>query len=81
MDGVEHMSKVPYASAVDSIMYAMVCTHPIIAQSVSVVKRYMENPRKRHWEVAKWILRYLKGAFDLDLTFWKSEGDRRRYTT
>ena len=26
MDEVEHMSKVPYASAVSSIMYIMVCT-------------------------------------------------------
>ena len=41
MDEVEHMLKVPYASAVGSIMYAIVCTHPDIAQSASVVNRYM----------------------------------------
>ena len=96
MDEVEHMSKVPYASAVGSIMYAMVCTRPDIAQSVSVVSKYMANPGKRHWEAVKWILRYLKGAPDVGLTFRKSEGisilgyvdsdyagdlDRRRSTT
>ena len=74
MDEVEHMSKVPYASTVGSIMYAMVCTHQDIAQSVSVVSKYMENSGKRHWEVVKWILRYLKGAIDVGLTFQKSEG-------
>uniref|UniRef100_A0A3Q7IH42 Reverse transcriptase Ty1/copia-type domain-containing protein n=1 Tax=Solanum lycopersicum TaxID=4081 RepID=A0A3Q7IH42_SOLLC len=75
MDEVEHMSKVPYASAVGSIMYAMVWTRSDIAQSVSVVTRYMENPGKRHWKAIKWILRYFKGALDVGLTFRKSEGD------
>ncbi|PKI36676.1 hypothetical protein CRG98_042935 [Punica granatum] len=27
----------------------------------SVVGRYLSNPRKIHWEVMKWILRYLRG--------------------
>lgn len=40
----EHMSHVPYASAVGSIMYAMVCTRPDISHAVSVVSRFMGNP-------------------------------------
>uniref|UniRef100_A0A0V0GYW8 Putative ovule protein n=1 Tax=Solanum chacoense TaxID=4108 RepID=A0A0V0GYW8_SOLCH len=59
------MSKVPYASAVGSIMYAMVCTCPNVAQSVSVVSRYMENQEKGIGKAVKWILRYLKGALML----------------
>ncbi|XP_069148220.1 secreted RxLR effector protein 161-like [Solanum lycopersicum] len=74
MDEVENMSKVPYASAVGRIVYAMVCTRPDISQYAIVVSRYMENPGKRHWEALKWILRYLKGALDVGLTFRKSEG-------
>ena len=42
------MSKVPYASTVGSIMYAMVYTRPDIAQAMSVVSRYMANPGKDH---------------------------------
>jgi len=42
------MSHVPYASAVGSIMYAMVCTHPDISQAVSVVSKYIGNPGKMH---------------------------------
>ena len=34
----------------------------------------MENPGKRHWKAVKWILRYLKGAPNVGLTFRKSEG-------
>ncbi|KAE8710199.1 dr1-associated corepressor-like isoform X1 [Hibiscus syriacus] len=34
-----HMVKVPYVSAIGSLMYAMVCTGPDIAQAVGVVSR------------------------------------------
>ena len=38
------MAKVPYASAIGSLMYVMVCTRPDIAQAVGAVSRYMNNP-------------------------------------
>ncbi|XP_038981679.1 secreted RxLR effector protein 161-like [Phoenix dactylifera] len=63
------MSRVPYASAVGSIMYAMVCTRPDISQAVSVVSRYMDKPGKAHWSAVKWILRYLKDTSNLGLVF------------
>ncbi|KAJ4728619.1 Retrovirus-related Pol polyprotein from transposon TNT 1-94 [Melia azedarach] len=44
----EYMSRVPYASTVGSLMYAMVCTRPDLAQYVSVVSRFMGEPRKEH---------------------------------
>jgi hypothetical protein len=59
---IKYMSRVPYSSVVGSLMYAMVCTRPDIAHAVGVVRRYMNNPGKEHWEVVKWILRYLKGT-------------------
>ncbi|RVW18009.1 Retrovirus-related Pol polyprotein from transposon TNT 1-94 [Vitis vinifera] len=34
----DHMSKVPYASAIGSLMYAMVCTRPDIAHAVELCK-------------------------------------------
>ena len=64
-----HMSKVPYASAVGSLMYAMVCTRPDIAHAVGVVSRYMNNPGKEHWMAVKWILRYLRGTTNQALCF------------
>ncbi|GJY11344.1 retrovirus-related pol polyprotein from transposon TNT 1-94 [Tanacetum coccineum] len=38
------MSRVPYASAVGSLMFAMICTRPDIAHAVGVVSRYMAKP-------------------------------------
>ncbi|RVW58633.1 Retrovirus-related Pol polyprotein from transposon TNT 1-94 [Vitis vinifera] len=66
---MDHMSKVPYASAIGSLMYAMVCTRPDIAHAVGVVSRFMSRPGKQHWEAVKWILRYLKGSLDTCLCF------------
>ena len=40
--------KVPYASAVGSLMYTMVCTRPNIGYAVGVVKQFMSNPGKEH---------------------------------
>ena len=45
------MALVPYASAVRSLMYAMVYTRPDIAHAVGVVSRYMANPGKEHWKL------------------------------
>jgi hypothetical protein len=52
---IEYMSRVPYSSAVGSLMYAMVCTRPDIAHAMGVVSRYMNNPGKEHWEAVKCI--------------------------
>ena len=65
------MALVPYASAVGRLMYVVVCTRPDIAHAVGVVSRYMANPRKEHWEVVKWLLRYLRGTSSTSLCFGK----------
>ena len=63
------MSKVPYASAIGSLMYAIVCTRLDIAHAIGVVSRYMSRPEKQHWEAIKWIMRYLRGSSDTYLYF------------
>ena len=37
-------SRVPYSSAVRSLMYAIVCTRPDLTHEVSVVSRFMSSP-------------------------------------
>jgi hypothetical protein len=66
---IEYMSRVPYSSAVGSLMYAMVCTRPDITHAVGVVSKYMNNPGKEHWEAIKWILMYLRGTATYALCF------------
>ncbi|GJS36660.1 retrovirus-related pol polyprotein from transposon TNT 1-94 [Tanacetum coccineum] len=66
------MSRVPYASAVGSLMFAMICTRPDIAHAVGVVSRYMAEPGREHWEAVKRILRYIKGTSDVALCYGES---------
>jgi len=49
----EDMSRVPYESVVDSLMYAMVYTRPHIAHAVGVLSRLMSKPGKEHWTPVK----------------------------
>ncbi|KAL5821663.1 hypothetical protein ACOSQ3_023545 [Xanthoceras sorbifolium] len=74
------MSKVPYASAVGSLMYAMVCTRPDIAHVVGVVSRFLSNPGKEHWTAVKWILRYLRGTSSHCLCFGNCKPVLEGYT-
>uniref|UniRef100_A0A2N9HJ76 Integrase catalytic domain-containing protein n=1 Tax=Fagus sylvatica TaxID=28930 RepID=A0A2N9HJ76_FAGSY len=71
---IENMSKVPYASAVGCLMYAMVCTRPDLAHAVSTVSRYMANPGREHWNAVKWIFRYLKGTAEHGILFSRQSG-------
>ena len=36
----EHMDRIPYASAIGSIMYAMLCTRPDVSHALSITSRY-----------------------------------------
>jgi hypothetical protein len=63
------MSRVPYASAVGSLMYAMVCTRPNIAHAVGVLSRYMSKPGKEHWTAVKRVFRYLRGTASYGLCY------------
>lgn len=49
-EDIDYISRVPYSSAVGSLMYTMVCTRPDLAQAVSTVSRYMTNLGKEHWK-------------------------------
>jgi hypothetical protein len=58
----EQMKKIPYASAVGSLMYAQVCIRPDIAFVVGMLGRYQSNLGIDHWRVAKKAMRYLQGT-------------------
>ena len=65
----EYMEKVPYASAVQSLMYAILCTRPNICYVVGKVSRYQLNPRPNYWVAVKHILKYLKRTKDYILVY------------
>eukprot|EP00253_Pinus_taeda_P019253 PITA_19253 len=65
----EDMFYVPYASALGSLMYAMVCTRLDIAHAVEVLSRFMSKPRKEHWTIVKKFFKYLHGTIDYGLCY------------
>ena len=67
------MKRVPYSSAVGSLMYAMLCTRPDICYAVGLVSRYQSNPGQTHWKAVKRILRYLRGTADYKLCYQGSD--------
>ena len=55
-DEKQKMSNVPYASALGSLMYSMLCTRPDICFAIGLVSRYQSNPRTAHWQAVKRIM-------------------------
>ena len=72
----EKMSRVPYASVVGSLMYAMMCTRPDICYAIGLVSRFQSNPGQKHWMAVNRILRYLKGTSNYML-FYQGKKDLR----
>ena len=60
-EDTKKMKVIPHASAIGSIMYAMLCTRPDVCLAISLAGRYQSNPGVDHWTTVKNILKYLKG--------------------
>ena len=65
----EKMKVIPYASAICSIMYAMLCTRPNVCLAISLAGRYQSNPGVDHWTTVKNILKYLKRTKDMFIIY------------
>uniref|UniRef100_A0A251T6N3 Putative zinc finger, CCHC-type n=1 Tax=Helianthus annuus TaxID=4232 RepID=A0A251T6N3_HELAN len=69
-DPEEFKDESMYRSLVGSLMY-LTNTRPDIMFAVSKVSRFMESPKRSHWEAAKRILKYVKGTLDQGITYSK----------
>eukprot|EP00253_Pinus_taeda_P032790 PITA_32790 len=65
----EDTSRVPYASAVGRLMYAMVYTRPGIAHVVGILSMFISKPGKKHGTIVKRVFRYLSGTSDYGLCY------------
>ena len=74
------MRNCPYASAVGSLMYAMLCTRLDICYAMSIVSRYQSNPGLEHWMAVKHILKYLNKTKHYFLMFGSEDFNIQRYT-
>lgn len=68
-EDVTFMQKVPYLSAVGSLMYLSLTTRPDIAYAVAVLARFSANPGVNHWKAVKHLFRYLQGTKDMKLVY------------
>ena len=74
-----HLPYVPYKELVGSLLH-LNTTRPDIAFVGSILSRNMQDPRKCHWNAAKYVFRYLKGAKDHGIYYRKSADNLHRYT-
>ena len=63
------MRQIPYAFAVGSLMYVMLCTRLDIYYSVGMIGQYQSNPGPKHWQAVKHILKYLRRMRDYMLVY------------
>ena len=76
----ERMSRIPFASVVGSLMYAMLCTRPDICYVVGIVSRYQSDLGEEHWIVVKHILKYLMKTRDYMLVYSSGSLETIGYT-
>ena len=53
------MRRVPYASTMESLMHAMLCTRLDTCYTIGILSRYQSNPGHEHWNVVKYKFKYL----------------------
>ncbi|PKI53775.1 hypothetical protein CRG98_025829 [Punica granatum] len=67
------MSRIPFASAIGSIMYAMLCTRPDVSYALSMTSRYQSDLGEKHWIAVKNILKYLRRTKEMFLVYGGEE--------
>jgi hypothetical protein len=68
-DEQKRMKVISYASATESIMYAMICMRPDVSYAPSAMSRYQSNYGDAHWTIIKNILKYLRRTKKVFLVF------------
>ena len=61
----ERMKVIPYASAIGSINYAMLCTRSIVYPTLFLAREYNSDLGVDHWTSVKIILRGLRKYFSI----------------
>jgi len=70
-DCVEENERVdkPFKSLVGSLLYPSQWCRPDLSYAVGALSQVMAGPSQKHWDIGMDILKYLKGAKDMELTY------------
>ena len=64
-DDRKRMKVIPYASAIGSIKYAMMCTRSIVYLALYLAREYNSDLRVDHWTLVKIILSEIRKYFSI----------------
>jgi hypothetical protein len=69
------MADKPYRELIGSLMHLMVCTRPDIANAVSILSRFLQDPGAYHWDGAVRVLQYLHKTKNYGLKYSRTLDD------
>ena len=61
----ERMKVIPYALAIGSIKYVMLCTRPIVYLTIRLARGYNTDPGVDHWTTVKNIISGIRKCFSV----------------
>jgi hypothetical protein len=71
-EGGEMVDNTIYRQLIGSLIY-LTNTRPDLSYAVSILSRFMQQPRDNHWNAAKRVLRYIQGTKDFGLLYKKTK--------
>lgn len=66
------MDSTTYRQLIGSLIY-LTNTRPDLSYAISILSRFMQEPRYNHWNAAKRVLRYIQGTKDFGLLYTKTK--------
>jgi hypothetical protein len=68
-----------YRELVGKLLYLSIVSRPDISFAINVLSKHVEKPDKRHYAIAKRVLRYLKGTQSLGILYKGLSGDENTF--
>lgn len=76
----DQMKNRPYRELIGSLIYLSNATRPDIVYAANTLSRYCSNPGEEHWQMAKRVIRYLKGTKSYGIKYVKNGQRMEAYT-
>jgi hypothetical protein len=71
-EGGKLVNSTSYRQLIGNLIYLTI-THQYLSYVVSILSRFMQEPREIHWNATKRVLRYIQGTKDYGLLYKKNK--------